>query len=207
MPSRQWLSQQATAAGSTAARSWQAVSSRSRELTSYFNPLQTLGAKQEQSDSTVPASTSGSQQASSRERSSQGSAEPVQQVEPPTRQQQPAAAAAQQLPGSAAAAAPLQPSQQQPLEEQQVRQQEQTAAATVSPNAGALQSSKASSHHSSRGAQAVFNQLRSGDSVVEVTRGQLAVLGAAASTVGAALGAVVVVLLRSGSGAAGAGST
>jgi hypothetical protein len=96
---------------------------------------------------------------------------------------------------------------QQQQQQQVPRQQEQPAAAAVSPSPGAVQSSKASSRYSSRGIQAVLRQLRSGDSVVELTKGQLAVLGAAASTAGAALGAVVVVLLRSGSGAAGASST
>jgi hypothetical protein len=206
LPSRQWLAQQATAAGSAVGRGWQAVSSRSRDLSSHFNPLQTVAAKQESPNSTALDPTSSSQALSSRKASSSDSSvAAVHQAQPSNREQQPASGGERQLPIGAAAAV-LQPSQQQ--QQQVLRQQEQpAAAAAVSPSPGVVQSSDASSQHSSRGIQAVLSQLRSSDSVVEMTKGQLAVLGAAASTVGAALGAVVVVLLRSGSGAAGASGT
>jgi hypothetical protein len=52
----------------------------------------------------------------------------------------------------------------------------------------------------------LWKQMQLGGSVLEVTRSQLGALAAAASTCGAVLGAVLVVLLRPGGGTAGAAS-
>lgn len=59
----------------------------------------------------------------------------------------------------------------------------------------------------SRSIRQLLGQLRAGGGgVVEVTRGQLAALGAAASAAGAALGAVLVLVLSRSAGGAGAGA-
>lgn len=94
-----------------------------------------------------------------------------------------------------------QPQQQQQQQVQGSAQQQaaQAAAAAASPGEGDTLSRR----QSTAGVRGLWNQVQLGGSVLEVTRSQLAGLAAAASTCGAVLGAVLVVLLRPGSGAAG----
>lgn len=90
-------------------------------------------------------------------------------------------------------------------QQQQVQghaQQQQAAQAAAVPA-----KESAPSHHNGRtGVMGLWKQMQLGGSVLEVTRSQLGALAAAASTCGAVLGAVLVVLLRPGGGAAGAAS-
>lgn len=153
LPSKQWVAQQASAAGAAATRGWQAVSSRSGQLQATFNPLQSLG----------------------------GSPGELRGVEGGSPQLD--------------AVSPSSSSQQQP----QLQQQE-SSQSTQLDRAGDLQQPR------SRSIRQLLGQLQAGGGgVVEVTRGQLAALGAAASAAGAALGAVLVVVLSRSAGGAGAG--
>lgn len=105
---------------------------------------------------------------------------------------------------TASAATPKQLAGDEP-QHQQVQghaQQQQAAQAAAVPA-----EESAPSHHNGRtGVMGLWKQMQLGGSVLEVTRSQLGALAAAASTCGAVLGAVLVVLLRLGGGAAGAAS-
>jgi len=200
LPGRQWVSQQASAAGSAVKRYWQAAKTRSQELTIHFNPLQVLGGSQQ-----GRAVLEGTPDSSS------------------TPGVQPAAAVSRGLTeqpgGTAEAGGPAAPTTedtagntQQTLagQQQQAVQplQQHAENAPVRPAAAPAQGPSAAQggRASSKGFAGLLTQLRADDSVLQVTKGQLALLGAAASACGAALGAFLVAVSRAGSGAAGGGS-
>lgn len=198
LPGRQWASQQASAAGSTVKRYWHAAKARSQELTTHFNPLQVLGGSQQ--GSTVLERTSDS--------SSTPGVQPAAAVSRGLAGQQPAGTAE-----AGGAAAPTTGdgagNTQQSLagQQQQAGQQLQLPAegVAVKPTAAPAEGPSAAQEGraGSKGFAGLLTQLRADDGVLQVTKGQLALLGAAASACGAALGAFLVVVSRAGGGAAG----
>lgn len=200
------MSQHAAAAGTAAARGWHALSNRSKELASQFNPFQTFRG-QYTAENAVKGADVASAHTAAQSRPESAGSNPAQVAGAGQQQQSDGATAAGSTAGTPISHAQSQAQQQVSV---QPKQQDSVRAAPQEPAAGlqaagaqlSVQPTSRTGSQPSKTFSKLLGQLKSNGGVVEVTKGQLAVIGAAASTAGAVLGAVLVVLLRPGGGGA-----